>query len=142
MTSVDDRKRSLLIANETRFGQRTLVAELQQEWRGLSCPHARKRLAELLLDPPPIMAAMPVERVLLACKGMGPVKTDKLLTAARITTGKLRVRDIDAERRTLLSHAVAGKHIDDADLVSEVETLRSQVSILRAEIRRLRETAA
>lgn len=141
MTSAETAKRNLHLANACRLERVAVVAKLQDHWRDLPCPRARQRLAELLLDPPPVMAAMPVERVLLACNGLGPVKTDKLLTAARITTGKLRVRDIDPERRHLLSRAVAGEHFDEEDVTLEVEMLRSQVSILRTELRRLRGTA-
>lgn len=137
MTTAETRNNNLRLANEQRDRRRMMVTELQSEWRDLSCSRARKRLAELLLDPPPIMAAMDVERVLLACKGMGPVKADRLLTSAGITTGKLRVRDIDPGRCELLSQAVAGDPVE-----SELKTLRSQITVLRGELRRVREAMA
>lgn len=92
----EQRRVSLTEANEVRRFHAQLKRELAS---------GRRRIDELVLDPPALARSARVWQLLLALPGVGPARVSRTLNACRIATGKTLGGLTDRQRAELASHA-------------------------------------
>jgi guanylate kinase len=101
--SPDQRLEALVKANEIRHDR----AQLKRELAAGTLP-----LAQILVDPPRCASTAKLRDLLLACPGLGPTKTDRLLSRCRIAHTKTVAGITERQRTEVLnllrqSHSVA-----------------------------------
>ena len=99
---VAQRDLALQKANDVR----TANARLLEEIATMPRQQGREFVADLLCDPPENVGAIPVARLLLALRRVGPTKTTEWMRAIGVVTPTRRVRELTVRQRGELAARV------------------------------------
>lgn len=106
---------ALAFANEVRFGLARLKAELEQLREDDRSPgtgsghhwHARRRLAQVILNPDDIQRRWQVDATLKACPGIGPDRIRQARAAVGVPRNT-RLRQLSVRQRIALAGWLEG----------------------------------
>lgn len=87
-------------------------AEIAKEIGRLPAAEGRERVAQLLEDPPPEVASMPLRRLVLAPHRMGVVRMHALIKRCEIVTAEHRVGELTDRQRRTLAHQLRALGIE------------------------------